>query len=56
MPNRPTSSKRQPPRSAAFRAWRDVAAFERSKIMRKAAALLRSCADVIARMLTQEEG
>jgi len=44
------------PRSAAFRAWRDVAAFERSKIMRKAAELLRSYADAIARLLTQEEG
>ena len=39
-----------------FRAWRDVAAFERSKIMRKAAELLRSYADAIARLLTQEEG
>jgi succinate-semialdehyde dehydrogenase/glutarate-semialdehyde dehydrogenase len=38
-----------------FRAWRDVAAFELSKIMRKAAELLRSRADAIARLLTQEE-
>jgi succinate-semialdehyde dehydrogenase/glutarate-semialdehyde dehydrogenase len=39
-----------------FRKWRDVSAFDRSKVMRKAADLLRERADVIARLLTMEQG
>src|SRR5277367_7176661 len=39
-----------------FRAWRKVSAFERSKIMRKAAELLRERADAIAPLLTMEQG
>ncbi|MGH7042359.1 MAG: NAD-dependent succinate-semialdehyde dehydrogenase [Acetobacteraceae bacterium] len=39
-----------------FHAWRDVSAFERSKVMRKAGDLLRARADAIAAMLTREEG
>ena len=37
-----------------FRAWRKVSAFDRSKIMRKAADLLRQRADAIAPLLTLE--
>ncbi len=40
----------------AFPAWRKVSAFERGKLMRKAADLLRSRADEIARIMTQEQG
>jgi succinate-semialdehyde dehydrogenase/glutarate-semialdehyde dehydrogenase len=39
-----------------FRAWRKVSAFERSKLMRKAADLLRARADTIAPLLTMEQG
>ena len=39
-----------------FRAWRKVSAFDRSKVMRKAADLLRSRADAIAPLLTMEQG
>ena len=39
-----------------FRIWRDTAAFERSKVMRKAADLMRSRADAIAWMMTREQG
>jgi succinate-semialdehyde dehydrogenase/glutarate-semialdehyde dehydrogenase len=39
-----------------FRIWRKVSAFDRSKIMRKAADILRERADAIARLLTQEQG
>ncbi|MBK7471407.1 MAG: NAD-dependent succinate-semialdehyde dehydrogenase [Betaproteobacteria bacterium] len=39
-----------------FRAWRKVSAFERSKILRKAANLLRERADAIAPLMTQEQG
>src|SRR5262245_21725634 len=39
-----------------FRAWRKVSAFERSKVMRKAADLLRQRADAIAPLLTLEQG
>ncbi|WP_234195511.1 NAD-dependent succinate-semialdehyde dehydrogenase [Pseudacidovorax sp. NFM-22] len=40
----------------AFQHWRRVAAFERSKLMRQAAQLLRERADATARLLTQEQG
>jgi succinate-semialdehyde dehydrogenase/glutarate-semialdehyde dehydrogenase len=39
-----------------FRAWRKVSAFDRSKIMRKAANLLRERVDAIAPILTLEQG
>ena len=39
-----------------FRAWRKVSAFERYKIMRKAADLLRERADHIASLMTMEQG
>ena len=39
-----------------FETWRDMTAADRSKIMRKAAGLMRERADVIARLLTQEQG
>ena len=39
-----------------FKAWRKVSAFERYKIMRKAAENLRSRADDVARLMTMEQG
>lgn len=39
-----------------FRHWRDVSAYERSKVMRKAADLLRERSDAIAYMMTREQG
>lgn len=39
-----------------FKEWRKVSAFERSKIMRKAANLIRERADDIARIMTMEQG
>jgi succinate-semialdehyde dehydrogenase / glutarate-semialdehyde dehydrogenase len=39
-----------------FRAWRRVSAFERYKLMRKAAALVRERADTIAPLMTMEQG
>lgn len=39
-----------------FATWRKVSAFERSKLMRKAADLFRSRADDIAKLLTLEQG
>ncbi|MBC9206656.1 NAD-dependent succinate-semialdehyde dehydrogenase [Roseomonas aerophila] len=39
-----------------FKAWKKVSAFERSKLMRKAANLLRERAGDIARLMTQEQG
>ncbi|MGQ0652388.1 MAG: NAD-dependent succinate-semialdehyde dehydrogenase [Betaproteobacteria bacterium] len=39
-----------------FDAWRRISAFERSKMMRKAAGLLRERAGTIAPMLTMEQG
>jgi succinate-semialdehyde dehydrogenase/glutarate-semialdehyde dehydrogenase len=39
-----------------FKVWRKISAFERSKIMRKAANLMRERADAIAPLLTQEQG
>jgi len=39
-----------------FQTWRATSAFERYKIMRKAAELLRERADGIARLMTQEQG
>jgi succinate-semialdehyde dehydrogenase/glutarate-semialdehyde dehydrogenase len=39
-----------------FRVWRKVAAFDRYKLMRKAADILRSRADAVAEILTLEQG
>jgi succinate-semialdehyde dehydrogenase/glutarate-semialdehyde dehydrogenase len=39
-----------------FRRWRKTSAFERSKLMRKAAELVRQRADDIARLMTIEQG
>ena len=39
-----------------FKSWRKVPALERSKIMRKAAALLRERAETIAAIMTMEQG
>lgn len=39
-----------------FKAWRAVAPFERAKVMRKAAALMRERAEQIAPLLTMEQG
>ncbi|MDH5204466.1 MAG: NAD-dependent succinate-semialdehyde dehydrogenase [Hylemonella sp.] len=39
-----------------FETWRDMAPIERSRIMRRAAALMRERADSIAVLLTQEQG
>ncbi len=39
-----------------FRAWRKVSAFDRSKLMRNAASLLRDRANSIAPLLTMEQG
>jgi succinate-semialdehyde dehydrogenase / glutarate-semialdehyde dehydrogenase len=39
-----------------FKTWRKVSSFERGKILRKAADLLRTRADEIAKVLTQEQG
>lgn len=39
-----------------FKAWRKVSAFDRSKVMRKAATLFRERADAVAPILTMEQG
>src|SRR5262249_7931244 len=39
-----------------FKLWRNVAAYERSKVMRKAAQLMRERADSIATLMTMEQG
>lgn len=39
-----------------FRVWRVTAAFERSKVMRKAADIMRSRVDDIAHLMTREQG
>jgi hypothetical protein len=39
-----------------FKTWRRVSAFERGKILRKAGELMRTRADEIAKVLTQEQG
>jgi succinate-semialdehyde dehydrogenase/glutarate-semialdehyde dehydrogenase len=39
-----------------FKTWRKVSAYERGKILRKAADLVRTRADEIAKVLTQEQG
>ena len=39
-----------------FKAWKAVSAFERSKILRKAANLMRERVEEIARIMTLEQG
>jgi succinate-semialdehyde dehydrogenase/glutarate-semialdehyde dehydrogenase len=39
-----------------FKSWRKVSAYERGKVLRKAADLVRARADEIAKVLTQEQG
>ncbi len=39
-----------------FKAWKKVSAFERSKVLRKAGEIMRSRADEIAQIMTQEQG
>ena len=39
-----------------YRTWRNVSAYDRSKVMRKAADLIRERADRIATIMTQEQG
>ena len=39
-----------------FNVWRKISAYERSKIMRKAANLMRDRVDAIAPLMTQEQG
>ena len=39
-----------------FHVWRRISAYDRSKLMRKAAGLLRERADAIARLMTLEQG
>lgn len=39
-----------------FKVWKKVSAFDRSKLMRKAADILRSRADAIAQLMTLEQG
>ena len=39
-----------------FAAWKKVSAYDRAKLMRKAADILRSRADEIARLMTLEQG
>lgn len=39
-----------------FETWRQVPAFERAKVMRRAAALMRERAEAIAALVTQEQG
>ncbi len=41
---------------AGFKVWKKVSAFDRYKIMRKAADLVRARADMIAPLMTQEQG
>ena len=42
--------------SRGFAAWRQVSAYERSKILRRAAALLRERAETVAQLMTLEQG
>ena len=41
---------------AGLKVWRATAAYDRAKILRKAANLVRERADAIARVMTQEQG
>src|SRR6516162_65839 len=39
-----------------FKVWRAISAYDRAKVLRKAASLVRERAEVIARIMTQEQG
>jgi succinate-semialdehyde dehydrogenase/glutarate-semialdehyde dehydrogenase len=39
-----------------FKTWRNISPYERSKVMRKAAELVRERADMIAKLMTMEQG
>ena len=54
--SRPDLDKALQAAQKGFEVWRDMVPAERSKIMRKAAALMRERADTIAPLLTQEQG
>ena len=54
--DRATRSGRSTRRRRAFPAWRAVSAYDRAKILKRTADLIRERADVIARTLTQEQG
>ena len=56
MPSRPTWTRRLEATSRGFEAWKRVPAFERSKLLRRAADLLRQRADSIAQLMTLEQG
>ena len=42
--------------SAGFRQWRQISAFERARLLRKAAEILRGRSAAIARTMTLEQG
>lgn len=42
--------------AAGFAVWRKISAYERSKLLRRAAELVRERADAIARLMTMEQG
>ncbi len=56
MPTAPISIARLEAADKGFKVWRKVSAFDRSKVMRKAANLLRERVDAIAPLLTMEQG
>jgi len=56
MPAAPIWTRRCMPPTRAFKVWRKVSGFDRYKLMRKAAELIRSRADEIAPLMTQEQG
>ena len=56
MPRRPISTRRSAAAQSGFKTWRKVSAFERGKILRKAADLVRARVEEIATALTFEQG
>ena len=56
MPAAPTWTQRWTPPPKGFAAWRKVSAYERSKVMRRAADLLRERAEKVAQLMTLEQG
>ena len=55
-PARPISMPRSPPPHKGFAVWKATSAYDRSKIMRKAADLLRERYDHVSKVQTQEQG
>ena len=51
-----TSMRRSPPRKGRFQVWKAKSAYDRGRIIKKAADLVRERADQIARVMTQEQG